>query len=106
MDTKKMEADTVMSVFKSFSLGMRAFKTVRLTKLDNGDTPKYPDGHPRHIKVGFTYEGLMPRPVAVGESFYVNPPNKSHFHTSVVQEILSENTFKTMNSIYKWEILK
>lgn len=102
-----MEAETVMGVFKSFSKGTKKTPpTIKLTKLANGETAKYPDGHSRHIEVGFTYEGVMPRPVAVGESFYVNYPNENHFHTSVVQEILSENTFKTKNSIYKWEIIK
>ena len=97
---------TVMSFFRD--MGAKTIKPfVRLTKLDNGDNPKYSDGHNRHIKIGFSAEGLMPRPVRVGESFYVGYPNdKNHFHTSVVTEILSEDTFKTMNSIYKYEIIR
>lgn len=109
MDTKKMEAEAVMGVFKAFSKGTKKkdYPTVRLTKLDNGESPKYPVGHPRHIEVGRISQGLMLRPVAVGESFYVDYLGMdNHFHTSDVQEILSENTFKTKNSIYKWEIIK
>ena len=95
-------SEITMRVFKAFG---GAEKTViRLTKIKEGKNPKYASGHPRHIKVGSVAEGLMLRPVTVGESFYVDPPkSKKHFHTSVVQEILSENTFRTMNSIYKWE---
>lgn len=102
-----MEAETVMRIFKAFNVGKRNFPIVRLTKLSNGETPKYSDGHPRHVEVGRVSQGLMLRPVIVGQSFYVDYPNqKNHFHTSVVQEILSYNTFRTQNSIYKWEILK
>ena len=97
-------AHTVMSVYKQF--GVRTKIIVRLTKLGNSENPKYSNEHPRHIKIGSIYEGLMLRPVAVGESFYVGYPNAdNHFHTSVVREILSKNTFKTINSIYKLEII-
>ncbi len=98
---------SVLSVFAAFtSKKGDNFPIVRLTKLDNAENAKYPAGHPRHIKAGAIFEGLMLRPVAVGQSFYVDfPTAKNHAHTSVVQEILSENTFKTKNSIYKWEII-
>ncbi len=94
----------VMPFFKM--MGAKASHvTIMVTKLEHGEAPKYAANHPRNIKIGFTAEGLMLRPVAVGESFYVNYPDAgNHFHTSVVQEILSENTFKTQNSIYRWEV--
>ena len=94
-----------MGVFRKFTRN-RSFPIVRLTKLADGVNPKYPTDHHRHIRAGLAAEGAMLRPVAVGESFYVDYPDKeNHFHTSVVQEILSENTFRTQNSIYKWEII-
>lgn len=97
-------SETVMKFFEQMSSGKKVI--VRLTKLGDGEKPKYAPNHPRHIKPGFVVEGIMLRPVAVGESFYVDYPTaKNHFHTSVVEEILSENTFRTMNSIYKWEII-
>jgi len=94
---------TTMSVFKRFCASLSK-PMIRLIKLEDSEKPKYAPNHPRYIKTGLIAEGLMLRPVTVGQSFYVDYPHtKNHFHTSVVQEILSENTFKTMNSIYKWE---
>ena len=40
---------------------------------------------------------------AIGERFTL-VGYKRWFSTSEVQEIIDENTFKTWNSIYKWEI--
>jgi hypothetical protein len=96
----------VMSVFDKLSGGNLKRPTVRLTKIGEGIIPKYHEGHPRHIKINSVAQGKMMRPVAVGESFYVNKlGEKGHFHTSVVQEILSPNTFRTQNSVYRWEIV-
>jgi hypothetical protein len=75
---------------------------IRLTKLEHGENPKYSADHPRNVKIGFSIDGIMMRPVTVGDSFYVG----RNWATSVVQEILSENIFKTMNSTYKWEVIK
>ncbi len=95
-----------MGFFEQMTTGNNPKSVVRVTKMGDGDSAKYPPGHSRHIKVGNVYQGLLLRPVKVGESFYVDYPNApNHMHTSVVQEILSENTFRTMNSIYKWEII-
>lgn len=97
----------IMGVFEGLSTDKYVqYPIVRLTKIGEGVSPKYPVGHPRHIPSNTVAEGKMLRPVAVGQSFYVNHiDSPHHFHTSVVQEILSDNTFRTMNSIYKWEII-
>jgi hypothetical protein len=60
--------------------------------------------HPNNIEEGYTiiketFSEYFREPV-IGESFWIGS-----FGTSVVTEILSENTFKTLNSIYQWEIL-
>ncbi len=70
---------------------------VRLTKLTELSDASFPN----NIPVGFVEEGGFIREPVVGESFWL-----SYFATSVVTEILSENTFKTRNSVYKWEVLK
>ena len=71
-------------------------KKVRLTKLNDCDNPR----HPENIKTGFVKEGGVYRELKVGESFWVGS-----FVTSVVQEIIDEQTFRTMNSIYQWEVI-
>ena len=40
----------------------------------------------------------------VGEAFLLFDSDR-YFRTSVVEEIIDENTFRTMNSIYRWEKL-
>lgn len=71
--------------------------TIKITKLKEAENPH----HPNNIVVGFEITGKMLRPLAVGESFYVG----YGWATSVVKEILPDNVFKTMNSIYKLEIV-
>lgn len=60
--------------------------------------------HPNNIPVGHRKEYRVPtkfftKPV-VGHRFIVGL-----FSTSGVQEILSENTFRTYSSIYEWGII-
>jgi len=61
--------------------------------------------HPNNFEEGYETTREMPddmfRAPVVGQRFYCGT-----FWTSAVQEIVSEDTFKTHNSIYKWEILK
>ena len=73
---------------------------VKVTKLKEADDPL----HPNNIKEGFTKEGYYYYKPVVGESFILYD-ELGGWATSTVQEILSENTFRTYNSIYKWEIL-
>lgn len=60
--------------------------------------------HPNNIEVGSERIKEMPdelfRRPQVGLPFYAGM-----FRTSVVQEIIDNNTFKTHNSVYRWEIL-
>ena len=60
--------------------------------------------HPHNIEVGFENiiefsENIIIKP-EIGERF----PICSYWSTSVVTEIINENTFKTLNSIYHWEV--
>ena len=75
----------------------RSVKGVRLTKLKEAENPT----HPNNIKEGFAREGEFVESPVVGEPFYIG-----NFITSKVTEILSDNTFKTLNSIYRWEVLE
>lgn len=75
-------------------------KKVRLTKITDCENPKYP----KNIEDGYIVEGKFQNEPKVGESFVLYSKYHSLFKTSIVTEILSDNTFKTMNSIYKWTI--
>lgn len=73
---------------------------VRIQKLET-----LPDAtHPNNIPIGYDVIRSTPdeffRPPTVGERF-----NVGFFSSSGVQEILSEDTFKTHSSIYKWTII-
>lgn len=54
--------------------------------------------HPNNIEVGFCKEGELMEPPKVGETFWVGRT----WRTSQVVEIIDANTFKTLNSIYKF----
>ena len=72
---------------------------IKLTKLQ-----ELPDAiHPNNIEVGFKktlYVDKVLKPMK-GVRF----PPMSYWSTSIVTEIIDENTFKTLNSVYKWEVL-
>lgn len=74
---------------------------IRIKKLKEVDDPT----HPNNIGEGFEAIRSMPfeyfNKPAIGERFWAG-----FFSTSPVQEILTENTFKTLNSVYEWEIIK
>jgi len=75
---------------------------IKLTKVKEADNPE----HPNNIPEGTQREGLMYQEPKVGECFYLQYENKlSHFRTSIVQEIIDKDTFRTYNSIYKIERL-
>lgn len=68
---------------------------IRLIKLSESESPL----HPNNIPIGYVKEGEKLASPKVGECFWVG----SGWRTSTVQEILSEDTFRTHNSIYKIE---
>ena len=73
---------------------------IRIKKLKEVDDPTHPD----NIEEGFETTRQMQAeyfegPI-VGQRFYVG-----NFSTSLVQEILTKNTFRTLNSVYEWEII-
>lgn len=74
---------------------------IKLTKLE-----ELPDAlYPNNIETGYetireTNKDYFREP-CIGERF-----NAGTLSTSPVQEIISENTFRTYNSIYKWEIIE
>lgn len=86
------------------------YKRVKLTKV--GLTGRIPDRlHPNGIEVGYIKEGYMVEPPKVGEMFLLYPYNKVAFgntpifHTSLVTEVISATEFRTLNSLYKIEVI-
>ena len=86
------------------------YKRVKLTKV--GLTGRIPDGlHPNGIFLGYIEEGYMVEPPKVGEMFLLYPHNKvtfgntPYFHTSLVTEVISDTEFRTLNSLYKIEVI-
>jgi hypothetical protein len=55
--------------------------------------------HPNNIEIGFIKIGEFLSEPKVNRPFYVGPS----WRTSKVTEIIDSNTFKTMNSIYKFK---
>jgi hypothetical protein len=78
------------------------FMTIKLTKLKELEDAL----HPNNIEEGnITIRNIHKdffTPPTLGERFYIG----GGYSTSGVQEILSENTFRTYNSIYHWQILE
>jgi hypothetical protein len=71
--------------------------TIKLTKLSGGsDSFKVND-----YKIGRIVGGVFPIVPTVGKPFFIE-----NCRTGLVQEILSPNTFRTYNSVYKWEVVK
>lgn len=54
--------------------------------------------HPNNIEVGHLQTGELISEPEVGKCFWVG----YFWRTSIVKEIIDENTFKTCNSIYRW----
>lgn len=72
---------------------------VKLTKLKEADNPK----HPNNIQEGHEVIGDFTKDPVVGEQFVIDLDEDYIWHTSIVQEIIDDKTFRTNNSIYKWE---
>lgn len=71
---------------------------VKLVKLKELEDAR----HPNNIQEGFEKIGLRQNgPPRVGNRFWVD-----NFSTSPVQEIIDDRTFRTLNSIYQYEILE
>jgi hypothetical protein len=60
---------------------------------------------PSKYKIGDTVEGILMRKPAVGDVVLVLHDDKFR-RTSTVTEIINETTFKTLNSLYKLEVLR
>lgn len=72
---------------------------IKLTKIKNSDSPLYVG----HILVGYEKTGKLVDPIVVGQSVVLRT-ERGFFSTSTVQSIDETNqTFVTVNSIYKWE---
>lgn len=71
---------------------------IRLTKLKESDNPL----HPNNIEPGYVKEGEFHNEPTVGEPFWVG----NWWRTSIVKEVLDANTFRTCNSIYRFEIIE
>jgi hypothetical protein len=77
-------------------------KLVKLTKIAEAPDPT----HPNNIPVGEEVVGRFISEPKIGEPFYVPYVNRfSARQTSTVLEIIDDNTFRTYNSIYRWEII-
>jgi hypothetical protein len=74
---------------------------VKLTKIKS----LLEGSHPNNIEEGYVKIGIVHKPPTEGESFLMTT-NTTWFCTSVVTKILDNNTFETMNSVYKWEEIK
>lgn len=71
---------------------------IKLEKLEERLDAKHPD----NIQVGFKKIGEMIDFPRLGNCFWVG----KSFRTSVVEEIIDINTFKTVNSIYRYIEIK
>lgn len=95
----------VMGILGEFTR-KRPSLTVILTKIG------CVDGHPPKIPVGLVIQGTLTSKAEVGFSFNIEPATVSDgtkwemWCTSIIQKILTLDTFQTKNSIYKWEIIK
>jgi hypothetical protein len=58
--------------------------------------------HPNNIEEGYEIDGEFMESPRVGYPFWVG----KHWRTSPVTKILSDNTFKTVNSTYEWSLIK
>jgi hypothetical protein len=56
--------------------------------------------HPKNIVPGSEHIGIMAKKPTVGEGFLVQTMS-TFFITSEVTEIIDDNAFKTLNSIYR-----
>ena len=70
-------------------------RITKVTELNNALVPN-------NISEGSVHTGEMSQIPTIGERFTIYG-EQNFFSTSVVQSIIDSNTFKTCNSIYRWE---
>jgi len=70
---------------------------VLIRKLEEAENPL----HPNNIEVGFEKIGKFVENPEIGKGFFVG----YNWVTSRVTEIISENKFRTLNSIYEWKLI-
>jgi hypothetical protein len=72
-------------------------KKIKIIKLDELIDARHPNNIPiGYVKILNINTDVFPK---IGERF----PKDCYWSTSVVQEIINEHEFKTLNSIYYWE---
>lgn len=79
---------------------------VYIKKIQELEDAEHPNNIP--VKNERTITDIHPdyfKEPTIGESFSLNGLNR-WFITSTVTQILCSNTFKTLNSVYEWKILK
>jgi len=82
-----------MSKIEKTIIDLSKFKFATLEKIEDN---KFNNNHPNGINIGRkSYGVIIQRPV-IGQSCYVGD-----LITSVVIEVIDDNTFKTLNSTYK-----
>lgn len=81
---------------------MKKDDKIKLTKISDD---VFNGKHPNDINEGYTKFGFLVEPPTVGERFKVRGTTlTSGLLTSIVTEIIDENTFKTENSTYRIEL--
>lgn len=82
-------------------------KKIRITKIEIGEDNRFPP-----TSEGITMPGQFWDGIIEIDSFFPQIPTQgrpfviSTYRTSLVQQVLPNNIFKTMNSTYKWEEIK
>ncbi len=71
---------------------------VRLIKIKESSNPL----HPNNIEEGRVEIGFMNDEPEIGKPFLITN-GRRWFRTSTVQKIIDDNTFETLNSVYKIE---
>ena len=79
---------------------------IKIVKLE-----QLPDGiNPGNIETGseriIDCMDIFYHPPTIGEMFLLQEASGRYFHTSTVQEVIDDHTFKTLNSIYQWNIIE
>ena len=85
---------------------MKKGDLIKLTKISDD---KFRGHHPNQINKGFNITGQALNDIVVGDALFLNTSGDKrygYFHTSVIIEILGKDSFKTLNSTYKVEILE
>lgn len=84
---------------------MKKGNRVRVTKISDD---KFNGEHPNGIYEGFSIEGTLVFDVDVGKPIVLDKVDHDEwewFHTSTLTDIIDEHTVKTLNSIYRVEIV-